>query len=102
MDNITAPVLAVGLLALAGIAFFAVFRKRGNLTIKGPGGISLEAHGSNDPAPTQSAVRVTDAKSRAGGITAADTTGRGAEVSRVEVERDINVSSQPPNPPPKV
>jgi len=48
------------------------------------------------PSTPQSGVSIEGARSRRGGLTATDATGRGAEVKNVEVEQDIHVSSTPP------
>ena len=62
--------------------------------IKGPCGTGLEVEASH-PVP-RPRVHIEDARSHQGGLTAMDATGRGAEVKTVEVERDIQVSSTPP------
>jgi hypothetical protein len=51
MDNVTATIIALIIIALVFIAFFAVFRKRGSGKIIGPFGISLEVEGSNESPP---------------------------------------------------
>jgi hypothetical protein len=94
--NGTNLVLIIALFALVAVGAFVVFRRRARVDIKGPFGTGLNLSGSNDPAPIQPGVRVADAASRRGGLTAADSTGRGAEVQRVDVDKDINVSSSPP------
>jgi len=45
--------------------------------IKGPGGTGLEIDASNESAGPSPAVRVSEAKSRGGGLAARDETGRG-------------------------
>jgi hypothetical protein len=45
--------------------------------IKGPGGTGLEIDASTEPASPSPAVKVSEAKSRSGGLTARDETGRG-------------------------
>jgi hypothetical protein len=96
MDSSTAVVIIVALFAVIAIAAFAVFRRRGKVSIKAPFGTGLELEASNEPTPSPPGVRVKDAKSRAGGLVAEDSTGRGAEVEGVEVQDDILVSSSPP------
>ena len=103
MDKSTAAILGLGIIALAFIAFFVIFRHKGKGKIKGPFGLGLDVKGANQPVPDP-AVVVKDASSRKGGLIAEDTTGRGADVQRVEVEGDIRVSSGPApvkNPPKK-
>lgn len=58
---------------------------------------------SNDLAPLSPGVNVEGATSHAGGLKAADDTGRGANVRNVTVHTDINVSSvlPPKDPTPK-
>jgi hypothetical protein len=58
------------------------------------GGTGLEGEASH-PMP-RPGVYIEDARSRRGGLTATDSTGRGAEVKKVEVEEDIQVSSTSP------
>jgi hypothetical protein len=93
MDQQTASVLALGLIALVAIGFFAVFRQRGSAKVRGPFGTELTVDGSNDPSP---AVRVENAKSAAGGLVAEDRTGRGSHITGVEVYGEIRASSAQP------
>ena len=95
MDKITAIVIVMGIVGLVFVAFFAVFRNKGKGKIKGPFGIGVQVEGSNYP-PRTTGVKVEDAKSRVGSLIAKDNTGRGAEVTKVEVHRDIRVTSSPP------
>ena len=95
MDKTTVALIGLGIVALAFIAFFVVFRSKGKGKIKGPFGIGLDVEGSNQAAPDP-AVTVKDATSRKGGLSADDATGRGANVERVDVESDIRVSSSAP------
>jgi hypothetical protein len=99
MDNSTMIVLVIIVFALVAIAAYQVYRRRARVRIKGPLGTEVEIDASNESASP--AVRVSDAKSRSGGLAARDETGRGVEVSKVEVERDITATSTPPKPDPK-
>jgi hypothetical protein len=83
------------------IAAFLVFRQRAKVKIKGPLGTGLEIDASNQPASTSPTVKVSQAKSGNGGVTARDETGRGVKVSKVEAEGDITATSTPPKPHPK-
>jgi hypothetical protein len=100
MDNSTIILAVIIVFALVVIVGLLIFR-RVRAKIKGPLGTGLEIDASNEPAGQGAAVKVTEAKSRSGGVTARDETGRGVEVSKVEVERDIAVTSTPPKPDPK-
>ena len=95
MSPTEAGVLIVAVLALVAIFSFLKFRKRTNVEIKGPGKTGLKINASNDPSP---AVVAKDLKSRKGGAVIQDKTGRGADVSEVDVETDIRITSegQPP------
>ena len=101
MDNPTMIVIVIVLFVLAVIAAFQVYRRRARVRIKGPVGTTLEIDASNEPVQSTPGVKVTEAKSRSGGLTATDKTGRGVEVARVEVERDIAVTSAPEEAHPK-
>lgn len=101
MDNPTMIVLVIVVFVLVAIAAYQVYRRRAHVKIKGPLGTEVEIDASNEPSAPSAAVKVTDAKSRSGGLIARDEGGRGVEVSRVEVERDITATSSPPKPNPK-
>lgn len=101
MDNPTMIVLVIIVFALVVIGAYWAYRQRVRARIKGPLGTEVEIDASNEPAGPNPAVRVSEAKSRSGGLAAHDETGRGVEVSKVEVERDITATSTPPKPGPK-
>ena len=101
MDNPSMLLLVICVFALVAIAAFLAFRRRAKVKIKGPLGTGLEIDASNEPASPGPAVKVSEAQSRGGGLTARDETGRGVEVSKVEVERDISATSTPLKPDPK-
>jgi hypothetical protein len=101
MDNPTMIVLVIVLFALVVIAAYQHYRKRVKVKIHGPAGTGLELEASDESATPAPGVKVTDAKSRSGGLTARDETGRGVEVNKVEVERDITATSAPLKPDPK-
>jgi hypothetical protein len=87
--------IVVAIFAVVIIVVAIAFRQQIKAVIKGPGGTGLELDASN---PTlRPGVEVTDAKSRQGGLTAEDQTGRGTAVRQVEVETDIRASSTPPS-----
>jgi hypothetical protein len=91
MDKTTAIIIALGILALVFIAFFAVFRSRGKGKIKGPFSTGIEVEGANEP-ESPVGVRVKDA--RAGGnLRAQDATGRGVDAEKVRAEGDIELGS---------
>jgi hypothetical protein len=58
-------------------------------------GMGAQAESSNDVAP---GVRIHDAQSQAGGLSAEDKTGRGVDVSKILTKKDITVSNTPPPP----
>jgi hypothetical protein len=88
-----AVVLVIAIFAVVVIVVAVAFRHRLKAIIKGPGGTGLEIDAAH-PLP-RPGVRIDDARSRRGGLTATDHTGRGAEASKIEVDKDINVSSHP-------
>ena len=91
-----AIIIIIAVFALVAVTAFLVFRQRAKVDIKGPWGSGLHVDASNEPSPTNPAVVVKDATSASGGLRARDETGRGADVQRVQVEKDIEVSSRPP------
>src|SRR5690348_11171648 len=98
MDTSTLVLLVILAFALLAFASFYFYKQRTKIGIKGPMGARFDLEASNDPTP---AVHIKNAKSRRGGLTAADRTGRGAAVKDVTVEKDINVVSsreEPPSP----
>lgn len=101
MDNPTMMVFVIVVFALVALFAFLRYGKRTKTTIHGPAGTRLEIEASDETSAPTAAVRVSDAKSRSGGLTATDETGRGVEVSKVEVERDITATSAPPKSDPK-
>ena len=100
MDNSTMILLVIIAFALVVIVGLLIFR-RVRAKIRGPLGTGVEIDASNEPASPSPAVRVSEAKSRSGGVTARDETGRGVEMSKVKAERDITATSTPPKPDPK-
>lgn len=101
MDTPTMIVLVMVVFALVAIAAYQRFKKHVKVRIHGPAGTGLELEASDESTTPPPAVKVTDAKSRSGGLTAKDETGRGVEVSKVEVEREITATSAPAKPDPK-
>src|SRR5262245_58136256 len=100
MDPGAIALIALALLALVAIAGFQVYRKKVKVGIKGPAGPGLDFEGSNEEVPgrrepERPGVRVKDVRSHEGGLTAADHTGRGADVEGAEVKKDIRVTSDP-------
>lgn len=95
--NLTVTVVVI-IFALIVVAAFIVFRQRGRVEIKGPGGTSLKFDGSNDPPPSTPAVNIEGAKSRKGGLIADDQTGRGVNLKDVDTQDDILATSAPPKP----
>ena len=94
MDTQTLAVVVVGLFVLL-VIFLSLRRNRIKAGIKGPFGTGLDVEGSNDQPAPNPGVTVTGAKSHAGGLKAADRTGRGANVKDVETYGDIEVTSDP-------
>jgi hypothetical protein len=93
MDVNSVTVIVIAIFAIVIALVLVTFRRRATVGLKGPLGMRLDVDASNEPMPGQAGVRVTDALSHGGGLRAADLTGRGAEVERVETEGDIEVSS---------
>ena len=69
--------------------------RRSKVTINAPFGIRGAAEASDE---VPAGVRIHDARSEAGGLTAEDRTGRGVDVSKIVTRDDITVSNTPPPP----
>lgn len=85
----------VAIFAIVALVFFAVFRQKGKVKLQGPAGISLEAEGSNEQPSRPPGVLIENVRSHKGGLSAQDSTGRGAIVRGAEVQQDIDVRSGP-------
>ncbi len=96
MDTNTLLLIVVLVFAVIVIASFLIFRQRGKAEIHGPFGTSLKLNASNDRQILPPAVNVQDARSSEGGLLAEDKTGRGVNVARVDVKKDILASSESP------
>ena len=98
MDGtVIAAMVIIAIFALVAVAAFAVYRRRADVSIRGPWGTGLDVKGSNEEPSSGPGVNVEDAVSRGGGIRAEDKTGRGASVRRVDVQDDILASSEEPD-----
>lgn len=92
-------VIVIAIFAMIVIAAFLVFRQRAKVEIRGPLNTGLKLDASNELLPISPGIKIEGAKSRGGGLTAEDGTGRGADVRDVEVQTDIRVSSNPSKSP---
>lgn len=90
---------AIEVIVIGAVVVLIVFilalrhRKNLNIKIKGPGGWSGEGDAS-DPTPSRHGVEITNATSKSGGLKAKDATGQGVRVDQVQVEKDIEVTSE--------
>jgi hypothetical protein len=99
MNKPTATIICLGILALAFLGFFAVFRKKGKGKIKGPFGMGVEVEGSNEHA-SRPGVQLKDAQA-GGGIRATDNTGQGVVAEKLKAGLDIEISNSGGDAPPK-
>ncbi|MEP7012465.1 MAG: hypothetical protein ABJC13_19265 [Acidobacteriota bacterium] len=95
MDPQTAGLIALGILALVALAYLAVFRKKGELKIDGPGGTGLSFKGSSEsdrhPAGETTAERI-----RAeGSIGVAGRTGGKVTARDLDAGGDVRVENHP-------
>jgi hypothetical protein len=93
MDKTTALLIGLGILALLAIAFFAVFRGKGKLSVKSPLG-NLNAEGKNPPLPAMvpGGVKIKDAE--AGRNIRAQSQGAGGvDLEKVKAKGDITATS---------
>ncbi|HEX9941114.1 MAG TPA: hypothetical protein VGG03_03795 [Thermoanaerobaculia bacterium] len=95
MDTQTVALLAVAIFVLLVVFIAGRFRRGIKADIKGPLGTGLSVEASNPDSPANPGVRVEGARSQAGGLKAADRTGRGADVKNVDTYGDIDVTSAP-------
>lgn len=95
MNAAEVTLLVIVIFALVALGAFQVFRQRAKVRIKGPGKTGLDLDASNEQ---KAAINVEDAKSRAGGFTGVDRTGRGIDAKRLDVEKDINIAVDTQNP----
>ena len=102
MDNNLTYLIIVVIFAIIIILAFLFFRQRAQVKIKEPLGTGLDINASNEPNTPNPAIKGQDLTSRKGGLAAHDKTGRGVDIQRAEVEKDINLSSSndPKAPPP--
>jgi hypothetical protein len=92
MDKYQAAVWITLALAAMCVIGFLVFRGKGQFWFRLPF-VRARFKGENEPNP---GVRIDRAVSSAGGLSAIDKTGRGSTVTRVEVRKDISVTSETP------
>lgn len=95
MDNSTLALVALGMVILAGLAFFAVFRGRGKASFKAPLGVEASFEGSNEVPPATSRVGSATAEDvRAGGSVRVTAPGD-ATARRIDAGGDVTVRSEP-------
>jgi hypothetical protein len=101
MSYPTAVLIALCVLALLVIAFFAVFRGKGKFRIKTKLG-EASAEGENPHPPTAIAAGVKIKDAEAGGSLRAHNVGSGGvDLDKIRAKGDIDVSSSPGGPLPK-
>ena len=84
-------VIIVGLVALVVLWGIVRYRSRADITLKGPGGTSLQFGGSNDH--NRAEISVSNVRSRKGGLVVDDATGGTVRADRVDVQTDIAIHS---------
>lgn len=101
VDNMTAALIGLCILALIVIAFFAVFRGRGKVQIDTKFG-KLKAEGKNPPPPTTipAGVKVKDANA-GGSLIAHSSSEGGVDAEGAKAKGDIHATHTPGDPPPK-
>ena len=101
MNYPTILLIALCVLALLVIAFFAVFRGKGKFRIKTKLG-EASAEGENPPPPAAVATGVKIKDAETGGNLRVHSTGPGGvDLEKVKAKGDIDASSSPGGPPPK-
>jgi hypothetical protein len=81
--------LALLVVVVFGVVAIVVFLRfqRARVKIKGPGNLGMDVDASDPPA-----IRVEDAKSRKGGLSATVDDGRSIDAKKIDVEKDINLN----------
>ena len=101
MDKMTASVIALGIVALLLIAFFAVFRGRGKFSLKTMFG-TVKAEGENPTPPKNVPGGVKISGAEAGrDITALSKGEGGVELDKVKAKGNIDATHTPGDSPPK-
>lgn len=85
MSQTELTLLVVVVFAVVAIVVFLRYQ-RARVKIKGPGKLGMEVDASDPPA-----IRVEDAKSRKGGLSATVDDGRSIDAKKIDVEKDINL-----------
>ena len=101
MDKLTASLVALGIVALLLIAFFAVFRGKGKFSVK-TGLVTVKAEGENPlpPKNVASGVKITGAEAGRD-MTAISTGEGGVEMDKVKAKGNIDARHTPGASPPK-
>ena len=101
MDKRTASLIALGIVALLLIAFFAVFRGKGKFSLKTMFG-TVKAEGENPlpPKNVPGGVKITGAEAGRD-ITARSSSEGGVELERVKAKGNIDARHTPGASPPK-
>ena len=97
LDELTATVLILVVLALVAVAFFAAFRRRAKVLIQS-GDNRLELDGSNDPPATTPGVEASQLKA-GGDIEGLDQSGRGVKVDDAQAKGSIRLENRSPGDP---
>ena len=88
MNETTAALVVVGIMAVLALAVFFFFRRRVKVAVKGPFGIALKAEGENPPPGFAPHGGIKMEKTEAGrDIVAEDTAGGGVEMKEVRAAR---------------
>jgi len=94
VDTNTAIIIGVVIVAIA-VVVIGLKSNRLSVVLKTVFG-KLFLRASNDPPAAQAAIKGQDLTSREGGVTAADATGRGVDLQRVEAKKDIKITAVTP------
>jgi hypothetical protein len=103
MDTNTAALIGLGILALAIVAFFAVFRGKGKFTFKGIFG-EVKAEGANPPPPSAvpSGVKIHDVDAGRNVIARSSSAAGGAEIQKAKAKTGtVKGTHTPGEPSPK-
>ena len=102
MDASQLPLAALAILALVALAFFAVFRGRGKVQLKGPFGTSVKAEGENPapPANIPSGVKIKNADAGKNLVAHSSASG-GVDLEKIRAKGNLAATHTPGAAPPK-
>ncbi|MEP7009227.1 MAG: hypothetical protein ABJC13_02790 [Acidobacteriota bacterium] len=95
MDPQTAGLVSLGILALVALAYLAVFRKKGEVKIDGPGGTGLSFKGSNEADRLPAGETMAERIRAKGSVEVVGSTGGNVSARELDAGENVRVENQP-------